>query len=508
MADRTDLIKLLNDFQDKMASNTDIVDRLNERLKKQYNDDRTPQDERRLYSTSESSIKDIARLVRNVTARAITSSPELEAEFIKEIGDKRIEKLAITKDDGLSAGAYDRQNKVMMINPVKALTAARPDIPDSRPLFDRPSFKDIIGTIGHELDHSQNRAKNIDERYDYEIKLIAVQRDKSQPHDYTKAIGDRLAIRSASEARAELDYYNSIVLSMIKEDPNNAKKVPSVEEVFSVMSKNSSLSFFEKDGKKLLPGLTVDPNSGLLPQTEENIKVLKQSYFERPQFDGKSYKDHEIADLVKGVLDFDPAKDIGVNFKALGVSYKVIQPLLKDISPPRTFYDYSGGVKIKVETDKPLAAPVKDAPVKGEPIVPKGTNSGEKSNVPGTAKKSPLLSENTHPDHPLYTQAVAKLEQLGPQAFASRQQLENAAGSLVSEAKGSGMQRIDVVIQGKEGTSLFAVQGNPNDPASPRIYTDKSIAVERPLEQSSNALLQDVQGQQQEQQRARTSVIC
>ncbi|HZF96893.1 MAG TPA: XVIPCD domain-containing protein, partial [Pseudoxanthomonas sp.] len=113
-----------------------------------------------------------------------------------------------------------------------------------------------------------------------------------------------------------------------------------------------------------------------------------------------------------------------------------------------------------------------------------------------------------HPDHPLYTQAVAKLEQLGPQAFASRQQLENAAGSLVSEAKGIGMQRIDVVIQNRDGTGLFVVQGNPNDPASPRIYTDKSVATERSLAQSSNALLQDAQGQQQEQQRPRGSVIC
>ena len=121
-------------------------------------------------------------------------------------------------------------------------------------------------------------------------------------------------------------------------------------------------------------------------------------------------------------------------------------------------------------------------------------------------QKSPLLSESTHPDHLLYTQAVAKLEHLGPQAFANRQQLENAAGSLVSEAKASGMQRIDVVIQSKDATSLFAVQGNPNDPASQRIYTDKSLAVERSLEQSSNALLQNVQGQQQEQQRTQARV--
>jgi hypothetical protein len=123
------------------------------------------------------------------------------------------------------------------------------------------------------------------------------------------------------------------------------------------------------------------------------------------------------------------------------------------------------------------------------------------------AQKSPLLSEKTHPDHPLYTQAVTKLEQLGPQAFANRQQLENAAGSLVFEAKVSGMQRVDVVIQSRDGTGLFAVQGNPNDPASQRIYTDKWAATERSLEQSSIALCQDVQGQHQEQQRTQARII-
>ena len=137
-----------------------------------------------------------------------------------------------------------------------------------------------------------------------------------------------------------------------------------------------------------------------------------------------------------------------------------------------------------------------------------GIVSEQADNALNQTRKSPLLSEKTHPDHPLYTQAVAKLEQLGPQAFANRQQLENAAGSLVSEAKVSGMQRIDVVLQNKEGTGLFVIQGNPNDPASHRIYTDKSAATERSLEQSSNALLQDVQAQQQEQQRTRASVIC
>ncbi|MCS3808308.1 peptidoglycan-binding protein [Xanthomonas sp. 4461] len=115
------------------------------------------------------------------------------------------------------------------------------------------------------------------------------------------------------------------------------------------------------------------------------------------------------------------------------------------------------------------------------------------------AEKTPLLSEKTNPDNPLYNQAVSKLEQLGPNSFADRRALENAAASLAFEAKVSGLQRIDAVILSKDGTGLFAVQGQTNDPAHQRIYTDKAGAAERPLEQSSNAVRQDAQSQTQVQ---------
>nr|WP_244669390.1 peptidoglycan-binding protein [Xanthomonas phaseoli] len=128
------------------------------------------------------------------------------------------------------------------------------------------------------------------------------------------------------------------------------------------------------------------------------------------------------------------------------------------------------------------------------------------------AEKTPLLSEKTNPDHPLFNQTVNKLEQLGPNAFANRQQLVNAAGHMTFEAKVSGMQRIDMVAQSKDGNGLFAVQGQPTDPAHQRIYTEKATAAERPLEQSSNAVRQEAQTQtqvqdQHEQQRSQARSV-
>ncbi|AVQ08311.1 TPA: peptidoglycan-binding protein [Xanthomonas vasicola pv. zeae] len=115
------------------------------------------------------------------------------------------------------------------------------------------------------------------------------------------------------------------------------------------------------------------------------------------------------------------------------------------------------------------------------------------------AEKTPLLSEKTNPDHPLFNQAVSKLEQLGPNAFANRQQLLNTAGHMTFEAKVSGLQRIDAVAPSKDGKGLFGVLGQLNDPAHQRVYTDKAAAAERPLEQSSNAVRQEAQSQTQAQ---------
>lgn len=116
------------------------------------------------------------------------------------------------------------------------------------------------------------------------------------------------------------------------------------------------------------------------------------------------------------------------------------------------------------------------------------------------SQSAPLLSDTRHPDNALYQQAVKGLEQLGPQAFKNRHELENAAGATVFEAKASGLTRIDHVLQSTNGTGLFAVQGAPNDPAHNRVHLDKAQAAAEPLEKSTAQVQQEVQVQPQVQQ--------
>jgi hypothetical protein len=126
------------------------------------------------------------------------------------------------------------------------------------------------------------------------------------------------------------------------------------------------------------------------------------------------------------------------------------------------------------------------------------------------SKEAPLLSDTRHPDNALFQQTVKSMEQLGPQAFKSRQDLENAAAAGVFEAKASGLSRIDHVLPNTNGSGVFLVQGEPGDPANRRVYMDKSQAVAEPIEKSTAQVQQETQNQpqlQQEREQRRTMGI-
>ncbi|MEG3789119.1 XVIPCD domain-containing protein [Lysobacter sp. CCNWLW3] len=108
------------------------------------------------------------------------------------------------------------------------------------------------------------------------------------------------------------------------------------------------------------------------------------------------------------------------------------------------------------------------------------------------AEQTPLLSNPSHPDHAMFKQAVGGLEKLGPNAgFKNHAELERAAATLTFEAKVGGLKQIDHVALSTNGTGLFAVQGNLNDPGHHRAHVNKQQAGEQPLEQSTFQLQQD-----------------
>ena len=269
MADEKDLGKMLDDWQTRMAADRTLVDQLNEELKASYDAKGTAAKDRVFLGTDEISRKTLASSVRKATEDAIGSSPELKADFIKEIGDGRITKLEIAPRGQGAAGAYDPPNTTMLIDPATALMASRRGT-DKAML---PMHREMIGVIGHELDHSQQRTKGMAEHKTFIDAAEKIINDGKDKHDFTKVIGDQVAARAASESRAQLDYYNSIVLSLPAGDRTEAK-------IFAAIPDDRRKDFFDIDKGKLHAGLKIaPPGSGLLPQTADNIKSMEKTFF-------------------------------------------------------------------------------------------------------------------------------------------------------------------------------------------------------------------------------------
>lgn len=497
MADEKDLKKMLDDWQTRMGADTKLVDQVNEYLKAEYDQRGTPAKDRTLMGTDEATRKTFAASVRKATEEAITSSPGLKADFIKEIGDGHIKKLEIAPRSLGAGGAYDAANDAMLINPMIALMAGQKDKDKSM----LPLHREMVGIIGHELDHSQERDKGRLETNTFKTEAEKILNDGNDKRDYSKVIGDHLNARSASESRAQIDYYNSIVQSLPAKDRTDAK-------IFAAIPDDRKKDFFDTDKGKLLPGLMIDPpGSGLLPQTADNIKAMEKSFFERPQFgptNRETYKEQVAAELVQTILSVDNAKEVTINLKGMGVDYNAIQPYLKDIKPPKTFYDSSDGTKVKLETDKPLTAapPVKTEPSKTEPSKTEPTKTEPKSQEHDNGGKQKLPetgggrsggngSAETGREHPLFSQALEHLKTMGPEkgGYANPQEMERIAGAIAGAAHQRPLASIEALHASTDGKGLIASWMNPGNPLdNDRVSVDKAQAKVQPLEQSLQRL--------------------
>lgn len=115
-------------------------------------------------------------------------------------------------------------------------------------------------------------------------------------------------------------------------------------------------------------------------------------------------------------------------------------------------------------------------------------------------KAAPAAAQRA--DDPLFVQAMEKLQKHGPNGgFASREEMQRAAGQVAFEAKVGGMSRIDDVLPSTDGKGLIAVERNPNNPHDVnRAYVDRQHAATVPLEQSQQQLAAENQRQAQERQ--------
>ena len=103
------------------------------------------------------------------------------------------------------------------------------------------------------------------------------------------------------------------------------------------------------------------------------------------------------------------------------------------------------------------------------------------------------MSHAGEPGNALFEDARRHLQQMGPQSgLRSAQELDNTAGVLALGAQKAGLSRIDHLLAGNDGRTLFAVQGALGDPAMLRASVDREQASQQPLAQSSQQLAASV----------------
>ena len=140
-------------------------------------------------------------------------------------------------------------------------------------------------------------------------------------------------------------------------------------------------------------------------------------------------------------------------------------------------------------------APQQTAPQQTpNPQTPPSSSSEKPPTDAGQPQRSaeterPSIADPRHPDHRLYEQAMANLQQLGPSGgFKSQDELTKAAAAVAADARASGLNSIDHVSRTNtpNGQSLLvAVEGNPTNPASKNSYIDYTQATTQTVDQSS-----------------------
>ncbi|WP_445684551.1 XVIPCD domain-containing protein [Xanthomonas hortorum] len=245
--------------------------------------------------------------------------------------------------------------------------------------------------------------------------------------------------------------------------------------------------------------------SGVLPQQAwKQINSQPSHQLAAPQQSSRSNASHD--GLLKQGERGDSVKQLQGQLAQLGVTGRDGKPLQAD-------GDFGGNTKYAVEQFQREHGLQVDGVVGqrtqaalGQAVTQHTAKQAEQSATqvaPTAPAGAPLLSDPRHPDNAMYNGAVSKLEALGERGgFSNRQELQQAAGQIVFEAKVGGFQRIDHILPSKSGDGFFAVQGEMNNPAMERVFVDRNQAQNRPLEQSSQLVAEETQRQVQQQAQA------
>lgn len=394
----------------------------------------------------------------------INSSPELKSRVLESIEKDQLDTFNPLRPNSGAGGTYDSAAKSIQL-PIDNLATAPTD---------KRTQAELVFVMGHEIQHSFNRGFGAQTRdaFDQQVKSIA---QGPSPHDYTEAVSGYVSAFRTNEASAHIGGFNAVVSHVQARDPN-----ASLGDVYSENPQRMR-DFIEVSGKgptakyTLKPGLDVDDNMHM-PATDRNVASMSKYYFDKALQNGhglgdhkdQTYRDYYTASALARILKIEewaqtnaekrdpnhPRAQVQLDTKALGVNAAALHT--------GTFFKELGGTHAPAGPATPLTAGATSRQGATSPIASAAIGGAES---------------------PLYSQAVAALDRLGPQSgIASSEERRAVAAAMAVRAQGDGLQRIDLVVSSTDGKGLIAVEGNPASPISMRSYVDRVEAASQPAD--------------------------
>ncbi|MDQ7995297.1 MAG: XVIPCD domain-containing protein [Luteibacter sp.] len=107
----------------------------------------------------------------------------------------------------------------------------------------------------------------------------------------------------------------------------------------------------------------------------------------------------------------------------------------------------------------------------------------------------PRLTDASHPDHAMYTDALKRVHAIDASTGRKPDHMsENLAGALTAEARLHGLSRIDHVVMNDDFSRTFAVQGDMNSPFKKMVEVPTETGISTSIDRST-AVLQSVAAQ-------------
>ena len=411
----------------------------------------------------------------------------------------------------------------------------------------------LTNVFAHELSHALDRREMSDFSNAIERDAYSLA-GQPGPRDGTDLVRRYMDKGREQETLAELRGVNAVADRMRNEGHGTVTESALAGRLLD--AGGGELVYRSEDGLRFKPGIEFDPVSQSVPETPGNMDAVARHFFDRDR-GAHGYREFyaaaAISALARGEAAYreeHPMSRLGqtrIDLAALGVDPQVLRQQEFNFGEPAPgpyhFVDSShGGSRYvdvahtgprrpgapsvapppgnRMHAEQPPAGgdanaatsrPGPAAPVTGVERYLRALEAGDEAAareaamafansaaghaVARQAEEQLLAGYRSLPgrDHPLFEQALMRLDRLGPAAggYRDRLQVEEMAGAIAATAAERKMPGIDSISM--EGTRLVAQWGSSNGLPQERVAVDVAQARLRPLEESLGRLAEVAQ---------------